>query len=79
MKPFMLHHKFNWLPPKLQYRKTYSIGFKSVEYESFTFQLTKNSTHVIFKNITRKIIVSKRKLKSYFKEWCLEFLAVQYE
>lgn len=79
MKPFMLHHKFTWLPPKLQYRRTYSIGFKNVEYESFTFKLTNNSTHVIFNNNTRKIIVSKRKLKSYFKEGCLEFIAVQYE
>ncbi|MGE7021596.1 hypothetical protein [Solibacillus cecembensis] len=79
MKPFMLHHKFAWLPTKLQYRKTYSIGFKGVAHESFTFKLTKNSTHVIFKNNSREIVVSKRELKSYFKDGCLEFLAVQYE
>ncbi|WP_445478009.1 hypothetical protein ACULLL_16745 [Lysinibacillus irui] len=79
MKPFIIHHKIAWLPSKLQYCKTYSIGFKGVENEVFTFKLTKNSTHVILKSDSREIIVSKRELKRYFKDGCLQFLATQFE
>ncbi|MEG0472271.1 MAG: hypothetical protein RR588_08035 [Solibacillus sp.] len=79
MKPFMLHHKFAWLPTKLEYHKIYTLGFKGGAHESFTFMLTKNSTHVILKNNSREIVVSKRELKSYFKNGNLAFLAVQYE
>ncbi|WP_196426608.1 hypothetical protein [Lysinibacillus cavernae] len=79
MKPFIIHHKIGWLPSKLQYRKTYSIGFKGVENEVFTFKLTKNSTHVILKSDSREIVVSKRELKRYFKDGCLQFLSAQFE
>lgn len=43
MKPFMLSHKLGWLPNKLEYRRTYIIGFKGETDESYTFMLTKNS------------------------------------
>ncbi|MCS5501327.1 hypothetical protein NY607_09375 [Lysinibacillus sp. A4] len=34
MKPFMLRHKLGWLPNKLEYRRTYIIGFKGETDES---------------------------------------------
>lgn len=79
MKPFMLHHKFGWLPNKLEYRRTYTIIFKGETYEAYTFKLTKNSKYVRLINDTKDIAIRKRELKRYFKNGCLQALATQYE
>lgn len=79
MKPFMLRHKFGWLPYKLEYRRTYTLVFKGETHEAYTFKLTKNSKYVRLVNKNKVIVVRKRKLKRYFKDGCLQMLATQYE
>ncbi|MCT1538323.1 hypothetical protein ACM1TL_07420 [Lysinibacillus capsici] len=79
MKPFMLRHKLGWLPNKLEYRRTYIIGFKGETDESYTFMLTKNSKYVRLVNNNKEMVVRKRELKRYFKDGCLQFLTTQYE
>lgn len=79
MKPFMLRHKFGWLPNKLEYRRTYTLVFKGETCEAFTFKLTKNSKYVRLVNEQKDSVVSKKELRSYFKDGCLQMLATQYE
>lgn len=79
MKPFMLRHKLGWLPSKLEYRRTYTIGFKVKTYESYTFMLTKNSKYVRLVNNNKETVVRKRELKRYFKDGWIQFLTTQYE
>lgn len=79
MKPFMLRHKLGWLPSKLEYRRTYTIGFKVETYDSYTFKLTKNSKYVRLVNNNKEMVVRKRELKRYFKDGWIQFLTTQYE
>ncbi|UKJ43511.1 hypothetical protein QH639_15765 [Lysinibacillus sp. 1 U-2021] len=79
MKPFILRHKLGWLPSKLEYRRTYTIGFKVKTYESYTFMLTKNSKYVRLVNNNKETVVRKRELKRYFKDGWIQFLTTQYE
>lgn len=73
MKPFMLRHKNDWLPNKLQYGATYWIGFIAVAHEGFTFKLSKNSNQVSLKDDSGERFISKRELKDYFKGEYLQF------
>ncbi|MEG0471018.1 MAG: hypothetical protein RR588_01665 [Solibacillus sp.] len=79
MKPFMLHHKFGWLPNKLEYGRTYTLMFKENTFEHYTFKLSKHSKYVKLVNNKQDIVVKKRKLKKYFKDGSVHFLATQYE
>lgn len=73
MKPFMLRHKHNWLPKKLQYGVPYWIGFIGVSHEGFEFILKRNVKAVQIRDNKGIYTWSKKQLREDFQDGLLQF------